>query len=126
VIERVAVHGRGGHRRLGEERDDFAQLHLLVHVLRHLLVQCLGGRIVCTGSVAHPASYLMSTGGQSGRGVKPTTYPHLVSKLRVRGAIPPTRCLQGLHKDNLSFTTGCCYDSGPNVRFYKVIGLEKY
>jgi hypothetical protein len=120
VIERIRVHGKGGHRRRGEERDDFLQLRLLLHVLTHLLVQCLGNQIVCTGSVAHPASYSMDTGGQSGRGVKPTTHLHLVPKLRIRGAIPPTRCLQGLHKENFTFTAGCYYNSVPNVCFSKV------
>jgi hypothetical protein len=40
------------------------------------------------GSGAHPASYPMATGG-SFPGGKAATHPHLVSRSRMRGGIPP-------------------------------------
>jgi hypothetical protein len=36
-----------------------------------------------TGSGAHPASYVMDTGGKGGRDVKLTTHLHLVPRLRM-------------------------------------------
>jgi hypothetical protein len=65
---------------------------------------------VQTGSGAHSAPYSMSTGGSyPGHGVKLTTYLHLVTMLRIHGAVPPTfqylfmAWCSGKHSDKIYF-----------------------
>jgi hypothetical protein len=70
---------------------------------------------VQNGTGTHPASYPMGTrgsfpGGKAAGGVKLTTHLHIVSRSRLRGAIPPLPqyvfiawCLVK-HRDNFTFT----------------------
>jgi hypothetical protein len=66
-----------------------------------------------TGSGAHPASYLMCTGdyfpeGKATRGMKLTTHLQLVSRLRMRMAIPsPYHITNALKPQFVSVATNC-------------------
>jgi hypothetical protein len=90
---------------------------------------------ILTGSSGGPSSLLFNgyqgllSWGQSGRGMKLTTHLHLVSRSRMRGAIPPLpntpswRGAQLKHRDNFTFIGSCgviLWMRWWNFRFHKI------